>query len=122
MEAGRVRALLGEDKLIGVSARTVEQALAAQAAGADYLGVGAMFPTGTKQDTRPVSYDTLKAICAAVDIPVTAIGGVSARTMGSLAGTGVDGAAVVSAIFAAEDIEAATRGLRRLAEGAVESR
>ena len=86
MEAGRVRALLGEDKLIGVSARTVEQALAAQAAGADYLGVGAMFPTGTKQDTRPVSYDTLKAICAAVDIPVVAIGGIGAGNVAELAG------------------------------------
>ena len=98
MEAGRVRALLGEDKLIGVSARTVEQALAAQAAGADYLGVGAMFPTGTKQDTRPVSYDTLKAICAAVDIA---------------------GVAVVSALYAQPDVEAATRSLRAQVERVV---
>ena len=119
MEAGRVRALLGEDKLIGVSARTVEQALAAQAAGADYLGVGAMFPTGTKQDTRPVSYDTLKAICAAVDIPVVAIGGIGAGNVAELAGSGIAGVAVVSALYAQPDVEAATRSLRAQVERVV---
>ena len=119
MEAGRVRALLGEDKLIGVSARTVEQALAAQAAGADYLGVGAMFPTGTKQDTRPVSYDTLKAICAAVDIPVVAIGGIGAGNVAELAGSGIAGVAVVSALYAQPDMEAATRSLRAQVERVV---
>ena len=115
----RVRALLGEDKLIGVSARTVEQALAAQAAGADYLGVGAMFPTGTKQDTRPVSYDTLKAICAAVDIPVVAIGGIGAGNVAELAGSGIAGVAVVSALYAQPDVEAATRSLRAQVERVV---
>lgn len=120
MEAGRVRALLGEDKLIGVSARTVEQALAAQAAGADYLGVGAMFPTGTKQDTRPVSYDTLKAICAAVDIPVVAIGGIGAGNVAELAGSGIAGVAVVSALYAQPDVEAATRSLRAQVERVVD--
>ena len=112
MEAGRVRALLGEDKLIGVSARTVEQALAAQAAGADYLGVGAMFPTGTKQDTRPVSYDTL-------DIPVVAIGGIGAGNVAELAGSGIAGVAVVSALYAQPDVEAATRSLRAQVERVV---
>ena len=116
------RAALGPEAIVGVSAQTVEEALAAQAAGADYLGVGAMYGTPTKPDAVDVTFEELARICAAVDIPVTAIGGINARTMGSLAGTGVDGAAVVSAIFAAEDIEAATRELRRLAEDAVESR
>ena len=116
------REALGPDAIVGVSAHTVDEALAAQAAGADYLGVGALFGTSTKSDTVAVSLEDLARICAAVDIPVTAIGGVSARTLPSLAGTGAAGAAVVSAIFAAEDIEAATRELRRLAEGAVESR
>ena len=116
------RSALGPEAIVGVSAQTVEEALAAQAAGADYLGVGAMYGTPTKPDAVDVTFEELARICAAVDIPVTAIGGINARTMGSLAGTGVDGAAVVSAIFAAEDIEAATRELRRLAEGAVGSR
>lgn len=116
------RAALGPKAIVGVSAQTVEEALAAQAAGADYLGVGAMYGTSTKPDAVDVTFEELARICAAVDIPVTAIGGINARTMGSLAGTGVDGAAVVSAIFAAEDIEAATRDLRRLAADAVGSR
>lgn len=116
------RSVLGPEAIVGVSAQTVEEALAAQAAGADYLGVGAMYGTPTKPDAVDVTFEELARICAAVDIPVTAIGGINARTMGSLAGTGVDGAAVVSAIFAAEDIEAATRELRRLAADAVGSR
>ena len=116
MEAGRVRALLGEDKLIGVSARTVEQALAAQAAGADYLGVGAAFVTGTKTDAKPISRETIRAITAAVDIPVVAIGGIHKENILQLKGTGVDGVALVSAIFAAKDIEAECRELRALSE------
>lgn len=116
------REALGSDAIVGVSAHTVGEALAAQAAGADYLGVGALFGTSTKPDTVAVSPEGLARICAAVDIPVTAIGGINARTMGSLAGTGADGAAAVSAIFAAEDIEAVTRELRRLAADAVGSR
>lgn len=113
------RAALGPAAIVGVSAQTVAEALAAQAAGADYLGVGAMYGTPTKPDAVDVTFEELARICAAVDIPVTAIGGINARTMGSLAGTGVDGAAVVSAIFAARDIQAATRELRGLAEAAV---
>ena len=89
------------------------------AAGADYLGVGAMFPTGTKQDTRPVSYDTLKAICAAVDIPVVAIGGIGAGNVAELAGSGIAGVAVVSALYAQPDVEAATRSLRAQVERVV---
>ena len=117
MEAGRVRERLGPEKIIGVSCKTVEQALAAQASGADYLGVGAMFPTGTKADAGATSVETLRAICRAVDIPVVAIGGIGLSNLELLAGTGIDGIAVVSAIFAQKDPEGAARALReKLAE------
>ena len=111
MEAGDVRAKLGPDKIIGVSAQTVEQALAAEARGADYLGVGAVFHTGTKADATAVSYETLREICRAVKIPVIAIGGITRDNVGELAGSGICGVAVVSAIFAQPDIERATREL-----------
>lgn len=114
MEAGNVRALLGKDKIIGVSARTVEQALAAEAAGADYLGVGAVFSTTTKLDAREVPHDELKAICQAVKIPVVAIGGIKKSNILELSGSGVDGVALVSAIFGAEDIEAECKELSAL--------
>lgn len=110
------RALLGPDRILGATAHTVEEALRAQAEGADYLGVGAMFPTGSKTDTVPTSADTLKAICAAVSIPVVAIGGVNARNLPTLAGTGIAGAAVVSAIFSQSDLTAAARTLRTAAD------
>ena len=113
--AGQVRALAGGRLMIGVSARTVEEALRAQRAGADYLGVGAVFSTSTKPDAKAVSRQTLKEICAAVDIPVTAIGGISRDNISELSGTGIDGVALVSAIFAAEDIEGSCRELRELA-------
>lgn len=119
MEAGHVRELVGEQMIVGVSARTVEEALAAQAAGADYLGVGAMFSTSTKLDAHVLSYQTLKDICTAVRIPVTAIGGINRENLMSLAGSGVDGVALVSAIFAAEDIEAACRRLKSLSKAMV---
>lgn len=119
MEAGHVRELAGDQMMIGVSARTVEEALAAQAAGADYLGVGAMFSTSTKLDAHVLRYQTLKDICAAVHIPVTAIGGINEENMMGLAGSGVDGVALVSAIFAAEDIEAACRRLKAMSEAMV---
>lgn len=109
------RAQLGPDAIVGVSAQTVEQALAAQAAGADYLGVGAVFGTPTKPDAADVGVDGLAAICAAVDIPVVAIGGLNVQTIPALAGTGADGAAVVSALFAADDIRAVAEELRALA-------
>lgn len=114
MAAGNVRRAVGDKMIVGVSAQTVEQALAAEKAGADYLGVGAVFPTSTKSDAREVSLRTLKDICAAVDIPVTAIGGINKGNMAELSGTGVDGVALVSAIFAAEDIETECRLLKRL--------
>ena len=112
MEAGSVREKLGSDKIIGVSAQTVEQAVLAQQRGADYLGVGAVFPTGSKDDAVEVSHDTLRAICEAVDIPVIAIGGISAENVKELAGSGICGIAVISAIFAQPDIEAATKELK----------
>ena len=110
------RTLLGPDRILGATAHTVDEALRAQAEGADYLGVGAMFPTGTKTDTVPTSADTLKAICAAVSIPVVAIGGVNAENLPTLAGTGIAGAAVVSAIFSQSDLTAAARALRTAAD------
>lgn len=116
MEAGNVRALVGEEMIVGVSVQTVEQALVAQKAGADYLGVGAVFPTTTKSDACDVSHETLMAICEAVDIPVVAIGGINKANILELTGTGVDGVALVSAIFAAEDIEQETKELLELAE------
>lgn len=114
MAAGNVRKTVGDKMIIGVSAQTVEQALAAQAAGADYLGVGAVFPTSTKLDASEVSRQTLKEICAAVDIPVTAIGGINKSNISELSGTGVDGVALVSAIFAAENIEEECKVLKKL--------
>lgn len=116
LAAGRARELLGPDKIIGVSAHNAEEARAAQAAGADYLGVGAAFVTGTKTDAKPISRDTIRAVTAAVDIPVVAIGGIHKENILQLKGTGVDGVALVSAIFAAKDIEAECRELRALSE------
>lgn len=114
MPAAKARELLGPDKILGVSAQTIEQAVAACQDGADYLGVGAVFPTGTKTDAVDVPLDMLKAITAAVDIPVVAIGGIGADNIAQLSGTGIAGAAVVSAIFAQEDIKKAAANLRQL--------
>lgn len=116
LAAGRAREVLGPDKLIGVSAHSVEEALAAQAAGADYLGVGAAFVTGTKADAAPISRDTIRAITAAVDIPVVAIGGISRDNITELASCGLDGVAVVSALFAQKDVKAAAKELYALSE------
>ena len=99
MEAGDVRALLGEDKILGVSAQTVEQAILAEKRGADYLGVGAVFRTGSKADADDVTHETLKAICEAVSIPVVAIGGIGKHNVLELSGSGICGIAVISAIF-----------------------
>ena len=112
MEAGDVREKLGPDKIIGVSAQTVEQAVLAEKRGADYLGVGAVFPTGSKDDADDVSLETLKEICEAVDIPVIAIGGISSANVSQLSGIGIRGIAVISAIFAQKDIEGATKELK----------
>ena len=113
MPAAKARQLLGPDKILGVSAQTIKQAVAACQDGADYLGVGAVFPTGTKTDAVEVPLDTLKAITAAVDIPVVAIGGIGADNIAELSGTGIAGAAVVSAIFARTDIKKAAAELRQ---------
>lgn len=119
MEAGDVRKKLGPDKIIGVSAQTVEQALRAQAHGADYLGVGAVFPTGSKADAVEVSRDTVREICRAVDIPVIAIGGITRENVIELKGTGICGIAVISAIFGQQDIEEAARTLKSRTEEAI---
>ena len=116
LEAGRARQMLGPDKVIGVSAHSVAEALAAQAAGADYLGVGAAFVTGTKTDAKPISRETIRAITAAVDIPVVAIGGISRDNILELRDCGLDGVAVVSALFAKTDVKAAAAELLRLSE------
>ena len=114
MACERARALLGPDAIVGVSTQTVEQARAAEAAGADYLGVGGVTGTATKPEAGVLAAEEFRAIVAAVDIPVVAIGGVNAATVPCLSELDVDGAAVVSAIFAADDIEAATRELSRI--------
>ncbi len=119
MEAGDVRAILGDDKILGVSAQTVEQAVLAQQRGADYLGVGAVFHTGSKTDADDVSHETLRNICAAVNIPVIAIGGISKHNVMELRGSGICGIAVISAIFAAKDICSATAELKNLTEQVV---
>lgn len=117
MPADEARKLIGPDKILGVSVRTVEQAIEAQKSGADYIGVGAIFTTNTKKDASGVSIYTLKDICSAVDIPVVAIGGITRDNISSLNGSGVDGVAVISAILAQKDIAGATRNLKTLCEG-----
>lgn len=116
MLASDVRKKVGGDMMIGVSVHSVEEAEEAVRNGADCLGVGAMFSTSTKADASVLSMNTLKAICDTVEIPVVAIGGINKENLMSLAGTGVDGVALVSAIFGAADIEAECRELRTLSE------
>ena len=120
MEAGEVHKKIGPNRILGVSAQTVEQALLAQQAGADYLGVGAVFPTGTKDDADAVSIQTLGEICRAVSIPVVAIGGIGQHNVMQLAGSGICGIAVVSAIYAQPDIQNAASTLHALAKEMVE--
>ena len=116
MEAGNVRKLIGSEKILGVSAQTVGEAVLAEKNGADYLGVGAVFHTDSKSDAVDVPHDTLKKICASVKIPAVAIGGISAKNIHELSGSGIAGVAVISAIFASENIENAARELRSLSE------
>lgn len=116
MDPAEARRILGPDAIIGVSAHNVEEAKAAYAAGADYLGSGAMFSTTTKTDVTALPKETLRAICAAVPVPVVAIGGITKQNLPTLAHCGEAGVALVSAIFAAKDIEAECRELRKLAE------
>ena len=111
-----IRAIIGPDKILGITAHTVELAMAAQQAGADYIGAGAVFGTTTKGDAKNLSLDTLRDICRAVTIPVVAIGGINAGNLLRLAGTGAAGAAVVSALFAQAQPEQSARSLRVLAE------
>ena len=114
-----IRAMAGEDFIIGATAKTVEQARAAEAAGADYLGVGAVFPSPTKKNAIRITTEDLRRICDAVSIPVVAIGGIGLENIGKLAGGGMDGVAVVSALFGAADIRAAARELKRRSEAVV---
>lgn len=116
MAAKDVRALIGKDKILGVSAQTVKQALEAQKCGADYLGTGAVFPTGSKDDAQVLGVQTLKEICSAVNIPVVAIGGISKDNILELKKSGIAGVSVISAIFAQNDIVTATAELKSLAE------
>lgn len=111
MKASDVRKRVGEDMIIGVSAHTVEEALEAVENGADYLGLGAVFTTSTKADVDVMPFETLKEICAAVNVPTVAIGGISKENVMKLSGSGVDGVAVISAIFGAEDPGKATAEL-----------
>lgn len=112
MDAKKVREMIGPDKILGVSVRTMEQALKAQQDGADYLGVGSIFVTHTKDDAKKVEIQTLKDICQAVDIPVIAIGGIGQNNLLQLKGTGIDGVAVVSAIMAQDDVFKAAQNLK----------
>ena len=111
-----IRAIIGPDRILGISAGTVEEAIAAETAGADYIGVGAVFPTGTKKNARNLSVEQLREISSAVSIPVVAIDGINAKNLPELKGSGVDGVAVVSAIFAAENPGKATRELLALSK------
>lgn len=120
-EVSEVRKLVGDKMIVGVSAHDVEEAKKAVASGADYLGVGAVFSTSTKADTDVLSFETVKAISDAVDVPIVAIGGINRENILKLKGTGVDGAAIVSGIFATEDIEAECKTLLALSEEMVSS-
>lgn len=112
--AAQARQLLGKDKIIGVSAHNVQEALQAVQDGADYLGSGAVFGSGTKTNVSTLPMQTLREICSAVPIPVVAIGGITEQNLQQLSGSGIAGAAVVSAIFAQENIEEAAIRLRGL--------
>lgn len=120
MDVTEVRKLIGEDKIIGLSAQTVEQAKLAQEQGADYLGVGAVFSTSTKKDAKNITFSELKDICNSVDIPVVAIGGITKDNAIELKGTGIDGISVISAIFAQKDIKGASEELKKIAQEIVE--
>ena len=116
MGAEEARRRVGENMILGVSVHTVEEARQAVRDGADYLGLGAVFPTSTKTDVEQMPNETLRAICDAVDVPIVAIGGINRGNILKLAGSGVDGVALVSAIFSAEDIEGTCRELRAMSK------
>lgn len=117
MNAREARRILGKDAIIGVTARSVEEAVAAEAAGADYIGIGAVFGTATKMNTRHIGVEGLRTITNATHIPAVAIGGVNLSNISELKDSGASGVAVVSAIFGASDIESACRELRKAAGG-----
>ncbi|MGN0656750.1 MAG: thiamine phosphate synthase [Ruminiclostridium sp.] len=117
LPCAEARKILGKDKIIGVSAALPEEAAAAEAAGADYLGVGAVFATSTKTNTRPVTPETIRAIRAAVSIPFVVIGGVNQSNISSLYGLGINGAAVISAVLAQPDITEAARQMKAAVKG-----
>ena len=114
-----VRKIVGENMIIGISAHTVEEAKFAQENGADYIGIGAVFETSTKNDVEVIPYEKVKSICDAVDIPKVAIGGINAENILKLKGSGIDGVAVVSAIFGAKDIGKATKELYTLSNNLI---
>ena len=116
MGVEKARAILGKEKIIGVTAKTVEQAKAAEAAGADYLGSGAVFGTSTKKDAKPMDHALLQEICESVKIPVVAIGGIDGGNILLLKGRKMTGVAVVSGLFACEDIKKAAEDLREKAD------
>lgn len=120
MDAKEVRKLIGEDKILGVSANTVETAKLAEEDGADYIGVGAVYKTNTKEDANLVSMDIIKDICSSVSIPVVAIGGINENTVEGLKDSGIDGICCISAVFARKNIEEATRNLYNLAKRIVQ--
>ena len=109
-----IRSMIGPDKILGISAGSVEEAIAAENAGADYIGVGAVFTTSTKKNARNLTVEKLKEISSSVSIPVVAIGGINAKNLMELSGSGVDGIAVVSAIFASDNPGKATAELLEL--------
>ena len=116
MSASNVREIIGAGKILGVSVRTVEEAVTAERNGADYLGAGAVFHTGSKSDAVDITHETLREICESVKIPVVAIGGINSGNIHLLSGSGIEGVAVISAIFAADDIRGAAGNLRSLSE------
>lgn len=119
MELKDVRKIVGENRIIGISAHTVEEAKFAQENGADYIGIGAVFETSTKNDVDVIPYEKVKSICDAVDMPKVAIGGINATNILKLKGSGIDGVAVVSAIFGAKDIGKATKELYTLSNNLI---
>ena len=121
MQAGDVRKKIGDDMILGVSAHNVNEALTAEKNGADYIGAGAVFGTSTKTNVSAMSYDTLKDICSAVSIPVVAIGGINENNIPLLKGSGIDGTALVSAVFSAEDIEKKCTELKAVIEDTIKN-
>lgn len=120
MSVSKARTLLGPDKIIGASARTIERALEAESEGATYLGVGAIFGTTTKQDAKTITLDLLHSICLATAIPVVAIGGINEATLLQLKGLGISGVAVISSLFAKTDIYVAAQALSKLSQEVIQ--